>query len=109
MNDPNLEQRLAAVAVRLRRVEQALALPPITTWPVPPQPAPVAASVVVAKPPPLPSGIGTTPPPTTTTLVNTAMPPPTRATAKPPPRQGQLEQTIGLKWAGWVGAVVLVI
>lgn len=26
-----------------------------------------------------------------------------------PVRQGELEQTIGLKWAGWIGAVVLVI
>lgn len=35
-----------------------------------------------------------------------------QATAPPPVspvREGSLEQTIGLKWAGWIGAVVLVI
>jgi uncharacterized membrane protein len=28
---------------------------------------------------------------------------------QPPAKQTALEQTIGLKWAGWIGAIVLVI
>ncbi len=119
--DPyDLLQRLAAAEERLRQVEawaQRLGYRP-----------PRAAGAATERAPSPPTVVAPVPvtesaPPTEPIPVVVAPPPaipPTGEPAVPPPQvpvtelaeereRGNLEQTIGLKWAGWVGAVVLVI
>jgi uncharacterized membrane protein len=100
---------------------------------VPPGPAPapiapvpsahVAAPAVPVKPPPLPishvpiarpqPSIPPIAPPSPQPLLSAAPLKPLAyerpAPPAPPARPRQLEQTIGLKWTGWFGAVVLVV
>ena len=84
--------------------------PPLPAPPRPPRAAevffgaaPVApvAPVVPARVAPIPAA-----PPIPLTPVLPYQPTPAPL---PPPAQTDIEQTIGLRWAGWVGAVVLVI
>src|SRR5215212_10199306 len=99
-----LERRLGRVEARLGLAEappeEALCLDdnpaisanvpaPVAPPPMPP-PLPASASPAWQGPAPL--------------IPEYAPPRPT-----PPVPQTQLEQTIGLKWAGWIGAVVVVI
>ncbi len=118
--DDSLDRRLGAIERRLREIETTLSLVEGAESP---------ADYATATPPPLP-----TPMPTPDALDPPAAAAPVEPTTapvapvrpvialgyRPPPRpeavaaaqratQGSLEQTIGLKWAGWVGAVVLVI
>lgn len=93
-----LLNRLQALEQRLDRLEAAL---PTKAPPLPPKPAPQPADLIMAIPvvEPLPAR---TPPP-----------PPAAGPPRPPPPVARpredLEQTIGLKWAGWIGAIVLVV
>lgn len=86
----------------------AFEVPPITPPPTPPifvKPNPVAATDVL-----LTSGEDgpkVTPPDAIAAVKVVPYEP--KKPEKPKITQGSIEQTIGLKWAGWVGAVVLVI
>jgi uncharacterized membrane protein len=102
--DQLLDQRLRWIEGRLDTIETRLRLAP-----APPPP--------LTKPPSMPPPIPTRAPeaPTAPALLKPLLsePPPVisyrAAPSKPKASQGALEHTIGLKWAGWVGAVVLVI
>jgi uncharacterized membrane protein len=78
----------APQAPGLFAVDNNAATAPVESPPVAPPPLPPAAPVPVAVP----------------VIPLYAAPAPSA-----PPAQTELEQTIGLKWAGWVGAVVVVI
>src|SRR5256885_1687520 len=86
-------RRQAAIEAGLQRVDLRDAVPGATP---PPVPMVVAGAAV---PPPVPPGVSRP------AIPAYAPAPPARV----PPPQNELEQTIGLKWAGWVGAVVVVI
>ncbi len=102
MENEDLSDRLTKLENRLARIEEALRLSR-SGQPIPPH--------IPARPPPLP------PQPTPITPVMESMSPTTApsdvfsylSTPISPPRQANMERTIGLKWAGWVGALVLVI
>jgi uncharacterized membrane protein len=124
----SLEDLVTDLQFRLARVERHLGLAPlepgpeverepaasmgpqaVETFEVPPHTPPIA----VAVPPPLPVR-----PTGADESINVRVPAaapapviPVYETPRPPAplRQSALEQTIGLKWAGWVGAVVVVI
>jgi uncharacterized membrane protein len=82
MPDAELDHRMAEIERRLDRLEAILGHAPGATAPPPPPVVRVAPPVRVAPlPPPL----------------------------SPAQPRGTLEQAIGLRWAGWVGAIVLVI
>jgi uncharacterized membrane protein len=113
MSHVPLLDRLGRLEERLARIEQRLGLDQLPTPAQATQriPAPAAwpPEPSVALPPPLP----VRQPPAPLPVLAHAEPPILAYAPKPPPAppaaQGRLEQTIGLKWAGWVGAVVLVI
>jgi uncharacterized membrane protein len=104
MADVDLLQRLDAFESRLYRLEELLGL---HTRPV----IQKLRKPIETAPPPLPAQ-----PPLQALAAEVAatqapiliMPYQSQESAKPIP-QSDLEQTIGLKWAGWIGAVVLVI
>src|SRR5262245_59243336 len=97
MNDDErvLDERLARLEERLSRLDMRVGTPP----PSPPLPSPPRHRGEQVKPPPLPSPVSRPPP-----LAPTPPQPviPVRA-------PGTLEEQVGLKWAGWVGAIVVVI
>jgi uncharacterized membrane protein len=106
--------RMSELERRLSRIEAALGLPPIRP-PVEPVPVPVEPAPPVPvdhAPPPIPAGLiparfvpePIEPQPPSPSQQYRHEPVPTL-----PPEKGNLEQTIGLKWAGWVGAIVFVI
>ena len=103
--DVDVTARLAALEQRLARIEGVLGLVDVPRKEKTPSPAEPAMPRPV--PPPLP----VIPiqekmlEPESQPIVEYA-PQPSPA---PIPVRGDFEQTIGLKWAGWVGAVVLVI
>lgn len=118
----DLQRRIADLERRVARLE-GLETPPAIDqpWPVQeqraqasladPAPPPAAAiPLMPVQPPPLPA-VPASP-------IAPIKPKPERAAVMPyqpqpaptaPLREGAWEQTIGLKWAGWAGAVVLVI
>ena len=123
----SLDQVLDSLDRRVARVEALLQLKPLVersedveveaeavvgpTQPPTFQPTPIRP--LRAQPPPLPAvQLPSSPPPA-------MFPPPpprpvipayvSRRPAPTPRPQGELEQTIGLKWAGWIGAVVVVV
>lgn len=71
-------------------------MPTMSTLPV----AAVAVEAPLPPPPPPPEPSSSSPPAVEYAPV---------ARPAPPVRHSSLEQTIGLKWAGWIGAVILVI
>jgi uncharacterized membrane protein len=122
-----LEDLVTDLQVRMARVERHLGLaplepepeaerepaPPLRPWPVEtPGVTDHTPPVAVVAPPPLPVR-----PADVEESANVRVPAahvpmiPVYETPAPPVplRQSELEQTIGLKWAGWVGAVVVVI
>lgn len=109
-----LEQRLAQIEQRLGIEQQAPAavaapLPEPMAWtpiePPPQVPPPLPMLWPVARPNPAPPPVAYDVP-----APIPVMPYVPRAPELPPaPPKSNLEQAIGLKWAGWVGAVVLVI
>src|SRR5688572_5470714 len=119
----SIEEALASLERRLARLEAFVGMdaPAEVDRPLrhvqEPSPATVTRAVTPVKPPPLPvmppRGIETVAAELLRPLgvervvrvADYARPAPVAA----PPAQTELEQTIGLKWAGWVGAVVVVI
>jgi uncharacterized membrane protein len=135
MEDPELIERLATVEARLKHLENILGVREPGSFEVPPAPTPEAAVAEAqpavdpfesferqpviplreesipfspqprrrwSPPPPLPSMAalsGTNPTPVI----------PLARLSSPSANDRPLEQTIGLKWTGWIGAVVLVI
>jgi uncharacterized membrane protein len=108
--EQTLLQRLRWIEGRLDAIETRLSLapappPPLTKPPATPPPIPTMS------PAPLHSADASPVPAPLKPLLSAApsilsyRPKSTKPTAQ----QGALEQTIGLKWAGWIGAVVLVI
>jgi len=85
-----IESRVTALENRLARIESLLGLNPLRAIAPPPIPA-------APRPVPLQA-------PVTPQIVH-PVPPPIPRSAHP----HKIEQTIGLKWTGWVGAIVLVI
>lgn len=96
----DLQRRMACVEARLGLAESRHA--PVVREAPSPEPVARAAPVM---PPPLPDQA----------VAPVARPRPVLPAYTPPPSpaapasEGDFEQTIGLKWAGWVGAVVVVI
>jgi uncharacterized membrane protein len=136
MEDDAIDQRVCELEHRVARIERRLHMKeflreaqthrealPMPVAPVTPPPPPLAAppraaevsvvrvprSVVTPRIAPEPQ---LKPAPTQAKPIIPPMPvlhyQPTPA-PPPPPNQTEIEQTIGLRWAGWVGAVVLVI
>jgi uncharacterized membrane protein len=125
--DP-LEQRLGRIEERLDRLERLLradaavaepanaAPPPLPNAPAPPIAAPAPPlpppllEASVAGPPPLAAAAAVRPDLHDAAVSERVL---RYAAARPPVPaevpQGDLERTIGLKWAGWFGAIVLVI
>jgi uncharacterized membrane protein len=125
-----LQLRMTSLERRVRRIEDTLDLKPESPNAPPPPPEPVMRQTVsppvpqpkpqlrptVAVPPPIP----TAEPAITRPTMGAARPALAPLSASPvisyapkvapisAPR-GEIEQTIGLKWAGWIGAIVLVI
>jgi uncharacterized membrane protein len=118
--------RLKLIEERLRRLEAATKLPPLADFvsePFVPRPAAASAAQGLSRPPIQPGPI--TPvwsqdiaelpealpvlesppsPPVKPWTLRPAIPP------APEPSYGRnLEETIGLRWAGWIGSIVLVI
>ena len=87
---PPRPPRTAEVFLGARPVAPAVAPPTVPVSPV----APAAPARVAAVPPAPPAPV---------------LPYQPNPAPLPPPEQTDIEQTIGLRWAGWVGAVVLVI
>ncbi len=75
-----------------REVPRQVAPPPIPAEPIRPEPR-----VTVHRPPLAPLSASTPVVPYAPKITPTSAP------------RGEIEQTIGLKWAGWIGAIVLVI
>jgi uncharacterized membrane protein len=132
-NGSDINLRLREIEARLKRIESRLGITlPVEAEPKPlPQVArmedmtiasPIQPTPLRTEPPPLPV-IGMPSPAAEATSPRVVAPRVQRAealsrvlqystpaTAPPNPvKRGSLEQTIGLKWAGWIGAVVLVI
>jgi uncharacterized membrane protein len=118
MDEQGVLARLDGFERRLLRLEALLGVlpravpppppPPIVQPPVPVEDAGVmftASPEVHAVPPPLPTS-STDPFETLSAIPVVSYP---SAPPRKPINQAELEQTIGLKWAGWIGAVVLVI
>jgi len=97
----DVDRRLNEIEERLARLESHLGLEQAATEePAPPAPPPLPQPVLPPEP--------LTPAPPPISVLPYVAPPP--AVAQPPRLpQGALEQTIGLKWAGWIGAIVLVV
>src|SRR5438552_2397986 len=96
-----ITQRLQRIEMRLDAIEARLHLPPPAPAP-PPIPQQPIESPAVAPPPSAPAPLETLRAPLAT-LTYRAEP------TAPRPPQAALEQMIGLKLAGWIGAIVLVI
>ena len=100
MDERGVEERLARLEERLARLEQRLGASP--------QIAPPARPPVV----PMPAVVHTTPPPPVRPPVPKPPPLPRvvpRPVVVPSSDAGTLEAQVGLKWAGWVGAIIVVI
>ena len=106
-----LRRHVEALERRVRQLEQA------ATVPAPPPPPPeVENEIDLAQPTPLPASAFVAA--AEIVEVEPADEPPVEAAAlayePPPPKppavaDGALEQAIGLRWAGWLGAVIVVI
>ncbi len=130
MGTEELERRLAELEHRLALIEKRLAEPEMVTGPSllppiiePPFAAKAAAiaedslqSVLEVKPAALKEALHAKeqaivahlqPPPLPTQVVTTLNY--QTHSNQAPPRRTNLEQAIGLRWAGWIGAIVLVI
>lgn len=131
----DLSQRLDKLEARLARLEQLLgvqvaqstpqpAQPPVT--PAPPAPPQTEASfdsfvdTVLAEPPATPAIPVAPAEPVTPPPLPTPRPPviaypvgkapkPAAAASATEGKKGALEEIIGVRWAGWIGAIVLVI
>jgi uncharacterized membrane protein len=104
------DDRMSELERRLSRIEAALGLPPIR----PPVEATMPAPTPVHHgPPPIPVELIPDPWVEFPNEVRPPVQPPRQYIHSPlppvPAKKGNLEETIGLKWAGWVGAIVFVI
>jgi hypothetical protein len=109
------ELRFLRLERRVERIERQLGLNDVPVAEPPPAPAPAAPMPAA----PMPATPRVVPPPLPVTPTEVALPPriePLRYAAHPEAKATadkraqtrsprQLEQTIGLKWAGWIGAV----
>ncbi len=119
--DDALLRRLEAIERRLGRLENQLDSPPQAPMPVMPieparEPSAPADTPVTEAAPSKTTDVSeaVVPPPLPGATVAKKSPAPLQPIAYRPVRANEdsrttLEQTIGLKWAGWIGAVVLVI
>src|SRR5438477_398118 len=110
MSEPTPDQRLSDLERRVNHLERIVLGAPAAK-PVDPTPAPPAMSrpaPVRVTPPPLPIS---TPKAQPTPLIapTPVLPYPSTKPVVKSLNQNPLEQVIGIKWAGWIGAIVLVI
>src|SRR5688572_26099465 len=96
VDDGHVQPTVEVPAPLVARVRAPVGPPPLPVLP----PSTMETVTAVAAELPRPLAVGRTAP-----VAEYARPAPVAA----PPAQTHLEQTIGLKWAGWVGAVVVVI
>jgi len=106
-------QNPPVAAEPMRQVAPAAAVAPISVAPIPVAPAPFApvqpTPRPMAAPPPLPKRHEVFELHQTTPVVPSPVLTYPSTTPPKPLRQNPLEQVIGIKWAGWIGAIVLVI
>src|SRR4051812_14821841 len=114
MRELHIEHRLASIERRLAEIEQVVGLArPADVDPLSVLPEPeserdwVPVPAVHATPQPVSPAVS--PPPLPSLVERRKTLPPHLNQPALAPTAPALEQTIGLKWAGWVGAVVLTI
>lgn len=112
MGERDLEQRIERLEERLARIEARLGMASPRALTPEIAPAPVPAPVATSLPEHVPLATPVIPMPAPRSAV---MPPPLpkSTSAKPQPAKraaaGAFETQVGLKWAAWVGAIVVVI
>lgn len=114
MND-TIEQRIGTVEKRLDRIERQLHLGPLVELQMPLHTGPaLAKAAAIEQQEPVRTAVVPHPPPPPLPVMEPS-PAPRKVMPYCPPKmtrrvgEAGLEQTIGLKWAGWIGAIVLLI